>query len=138
MKSQDTRLEFIKMRAENKSYQNISDTLGIGKATCAAWERELIDEIAELKRDQLEELYEQYYMTREARITQLGKTLLDIEKAISNINFEDMPPEKLLDYKIKYMEMLKAEYIDTTSPGILEKRREDNAKYISTLTQNNA
>lgn len=114
MKSNDQKNEFILLRAEGKSYTTIGKELSISKATCSAWEQELKTEIAEKKKEQLEELYQDYYMTREARIIKLGETLKSIEDALSKADLSQVSPEKLLDYKLKYMEALKQEYIDTT------------------------
>jgi hypothetical protein len=108
------------LRAEGKSYTAISKELNISKATCTAWEKKLKAEIAEKKKEQLEEMYEAYYMTREARITKLGQTLESIEDALSEVDFTQVSPEKLLDYKLKYMEALKQEFIDTTPAIPLE------------------
>ena len=114
MKPNDQKNDFIRLRAEGKSYTAIAKELNISKATCTAWERELKAEIAEKKKEQLEEMYEAYYMTREARITKLGKALKSIEDALSKADLTQVSPEKLLDYKLKYMEALKQEFIDTT------------------------
>ncbi|MCZ2416308.1 MAG: hypothetical protein LC132_01980 [Burkholderiales bacterium] len=114
MKPNDQKNEFIRLRAEGKSYTAIGKELSISKATCTAWERELTAEIAEKKKEQLEEMYQAYYMTREARITKLGQTLESIEDALSDADLSQVSPEKLLDYKLKYMEALKQEFIDTT------------------------
>lgn len=114
MKPNDQKNEFIRLRAEGKSYTAIGKELNISKATCTAWERELKAEIAEKKKDQLEEMYQAYYMTREARITKLGQALESIEDALSKADLTQVSPEKLLDYKLKYMEALKQEFIDTT------------------------
>jgi len=120
VKPNDQRNEFIRLRAEGKSYTAISKELNISKATCTAWEKELKAEIAEKKKEQLEEMYEAYYMTREARITKLGQTLESIEDALSEVDFTQVSPEKLLDYKLKYMEALKQEFVDTTPAIPLE------------------
>lgn len=114
MKPQEQKAEFIQLRAEGKSYAAISKALSISKDTCSKWEQELKDEIAKLKREQLNELYISYYMTREARIKKLGDTLGAIEGALDSVDLATLPPEKLLDFKLKYTEALKSEYIDTT------------------------
>jgi transposase-like protein len=112
MKPQEKRLAFIKLRAEGKSYQAISKELNISKDTCSRWERELKEEINTLKAEHLQELYDSYYMVREARITQLGDTLNNINEALSKKDLEELPPDRLLDFKLKYMEALKEEYIE--------------------------
>jgi len=114
MKTNDQKNEFICLRAGGKSYTAISKELNISKATCTAWERELKAEIAEKKKEQLEDMYEAYYMTRESRITILGETLKSIEDALGKVDLTKVSPERLLDYKLKYIEALKQEFIDTT------------------------
>ncbi|MCY7102697.1 hypothetical protein [Streptococcus oralis] len=56
MKSQETKTEFIKLRASGKSFDYIAKELSISKLTCSSWEKELKDAIAELKQEQLNEL----------------------------------------------------------------------------------
>lgn len=116
MKTQEQKTEFIKLRAEGKSYSFIADALHISKGTCFNWERELKEEIVQLKREQLNELYDSYYMTRASRIKKLGDTLANINTALDKIDLSSVSPEKLLDFKLKYTEALKAEYIDTDPP----------------------
>jgi len=82
LKPQEQKAEFIRLRAEGRSYSYIADTLHISKSTCTAWERELKNAIAELKQEQLNELYSSYYMTKEARIKKLGDTLDSINTAL--------------------------------------------------------
>lgn len=112
MKPLETKKQFISLRAEGRSYAYIGEALNISKATCTSWERELEREIAQLKAAQLQELYDSYHMTREGRIKKLGETLKGIEGALDEVNLQEIPPDKLLDYKLKYTEALKAEYID--------------------------
>lgn len=110
MKPQEQKTEFIKLRAEGKSYSYIADALHISKSTCSSWEKELQDAIAELKQEQLNELYNSYFMTKEARVKKLGETLNEINKALEAVDLTEIPAEKLLDFKLKYTEALKGEY----------------------------
>ena len=113
MKPAELKIEYVQLRAEGKSYSVIAKQLHISKTTCASWERELSDQIDELKRAELAELCESYGMTKEARIKKLGDTLLKIEDAISKADFSTVDPAKLLDFKLKYTEALKGEYAGT-------------------------
>lgn len=115
MKPQDQKAEFIRLRAEGKSYTAISKALGIAKDTCGKWEQEFKQQIAGLKAVQLHELYDAYFMTREARIRKLGDTLADINSALAGADLHGMAPERLLDYKLKYTEALKGEYIELSA-----------------------
>lgn len=116
MKPQETKTEFIRLRAEGRSYSYIADKLHISKSTCSSWEAELKGAIAELKQEQLSELYSSYAMTKEARIKKLGDTLESINTALDGADLSEIPPEKLLDFKLKYTEALKGEYTGSGTP----------------------
>ena len=58
MKSQETKTEFIALRAQGKTFEHIAKELNISKSTCSAWEKELKTAIADLKQEQLNELYD--------------------------------------------------------------------------------
>ena len=110
MKPIELKNRFIEMRAEGQSFSDIAQQLHISKSTCSTWERELEAEIAQLKKEELNALYESYHMKKEARIKQLGETLERIEEALDGADLTQMPPEKLLEFKMKYMEALHKEY----------------------------
>lgn len=105
--------QFIELRAKGYSYRKIAKELNVSTGTLTLWDRELQKEIKDLKTLQLEELYDKYYMLKEARIDQLGKTLNKINRELDTRDFENISTDKLLDYKIKYIHELKEEYIDT-------------------------
>lgn len=113
MKPQEQKDQFVLLRAGGKSYRAIAKELGISKATCSKWEQELQQEIAERKADQLDQLYDSYYMTREARIQKLGDALETIDGALASADLSQLSPDKLLDFKLKYTQALKEEYIST-------------------------
>ncbi len=116
--TQDKKLKFIELRANQKTYADISKELNISKSTCTNWNNELKQEIALLKREQLKELYNAYYMTKEARIKNLGTTLSKIDEAIKETDLSEVDPAKLLELKLKYSEALKDEYIEPNEPII--------------------
>lgn len=111
MKPQELKHKFIELRAENKSYDYIAKALNISKSTCTAWERELKAEIEKLKEEELTALYDSYHMTKEARIRNLGETLTRVDEALATADLQEVAPEKLLDFKLKYTDALKEEYV---------------------------
>lgn len=123
MKDNETKLAFIKARAEGKSYSTITKELGIAKATCASWEKSLKAEIDALKRENMEELYTSYNMAKEARIKTLGGILQRLDSEIAERSLEALPLDKLLDLRLKYGRELKEEYkepIETTTDNTLD------------------
>ena len=121
MKTTEKKQEFIKLRAEGYSFASITEKLHISKSTCTKWERELEEKIAQLKSEELNSLYEAYSMKKKARIERLGETLGKVEDALQKADFSTMPPEKLLDYKLKYTEALQKEYTGTQPAYRLDK-----------------
>lgn len=110
MKPADKKEEFIRLRAEGKSYRAIEAETGISRSTCSKWEQELRAEVALLKRERMEELYTDYSMAKEARIRRLGDTLGRIEDALEEADLTAIAPEKLLELKLKYAAALREEY----------------------------
>lgn len=113
MKPNELKQEYIRLRAEGKSYSYIADKLHISKSTCSKWETQLEADIAKLKREELNSLYEAYGMKKEARIRKLGDTLGRVEEALDAVDLTEVAPEKLLDFKLKYTEALQREYTGT-------------------------
>lgn len=129
MKDNDTKRAFIVARAEGKSFSAITKELGISKSTCSSWEHSLQDQIEDLRRAQLEELYTSYSMTKEARIKSLGGIIQRIDEAIEHTikPLEELPEDKLLELRLKYSRELQSEYTeptdsasDNTLDGLLE------------------
>lgn len=114
MKSEATKQKFIQLRAEGLSYAKIGKQLGISKSTCSSWDDHLAEKIVDLKKDRLQELYEEYGMQKEARIKSLGKVLNKIDQAIDEADFAMMTPAQLLDARLKYQKALSNEYVPTT------------------------
>ncbi len=115
MKSTEEKHEFIKLRAEGKSYDDISAELGISISTCKKWGKELESQVSALKEEELKKLYEAFSMSKKARIERLGGVLSKIDEALEKVDFSKVPAEKLLDYKLKYTQALKEEYTPTTT-----------------------
>ena len=110
MKSADKKREFIRLRAEGKSYRAIEQETGISRSTCSEWEKELSSEISALRQESLNELYASYGMAKEARIRRIGDTLRRIDEALNEADLTKLSPERLLDFKLKYSAALREEY----------------------------
>ena len=111
MRSTSKQLEFIRLKAEGKSNAQIARILHISESTASRYTKLLEDKISQYKAEQLQELYQAYHMTREARIRNLGKTLERIDTALEENDLKPVPLEKLLDMKLKYTTALKREFI---------------------------
>ena len=110
MKDTDTKTRFVELRAKGMSYNAIARQLKISKSTCSDWNRQFSKEISDTQSENLEVLYKEYGMAKEARIERLGKTLLKIDKAIEEADFRGVSPDRLLELKLKYLDRLNQEY----------------------------
>lgn len=133
MKTNEIKQEFIRLRAEGLSYREIEAKLGVSKSTCQAWEKAYKEEIAELRADSMKELYNAYGMTKEARIKRLGDTLNRLQTALDGIDLRTVPPEKLLDYYLKYSDALRAEYAPPRKPIDFSKGNRDTAELVDAI-----
>lgn len=109
---EELRLSFVELRAKGYPYSRICRELKVSKSTLSVWNTELSAEIARLRAENLRELYDAYYMSKEARIRRLGDTLKSIDDELARKDLSEIPADKLLDYKLKYMEALREEYVE--------------------------
>jgi len=103
---------FIVLRAQGFSYRDIEDKLGVSRTTLGDWASELEEEIASLKAIELEALYQEYYMTKEAKIEALGEVTDRLKEEIMDRNLADVDTDKLLELFLKYQEKLESEKVE--------------------------
>lgn len=112
MKSDEVREKFIELRAGGHGYSFISKELGISKSTAFEWNREMRYRVDQARDARLLDLYEQYDLSREARIKQLNKILGKIDSAIDAADFTSLSVKDLLEIRTKYASLLSAECPD--------------------------
>ena len=111
MKSEETKQKFVILRASGYSFRKIAAELKISVSTAQDWEDNLWNEIKQYKADELTDLYEQYHATKRQRIKALGDNLTEIEKIMKDKDvFNNLKPGELLNYHIKYLQLLKDAY----------------------------
>jgi hypothetical protein len=110
----DKQAEFIKYRARGLSLRACAKELGTNKDTLNLWDRELKTQVAKHKAERLQDVYTEYGMYKEARIKALGSALQTIDTELGTRNLQDVPTDKLLDYKLRYTSALADEYIPLT------------------------
>jgi hypothetical protein len=101
-KSEETRMQFIELRAQGRSYKQICSQLNIAKSTAVDWGRELEHEIARLKAVELEALYDMYSMHKEARLKALGGLLQRMEAEIAQRDLSKVNTGRLLEIYLTY------------------------------------
>lgn len=110
MKNFDVRREFVKLRANGKSLQEIANTLGIAKGTACVWAKDFEDEISELRKIEMEALFKEYGATTEARLRMLYNTLSKVNEAVEKTDFTSLPPDKMLEIQMKLIQTIGGYY----------------------------
>ena len=109
---QELKHEFIELRAKGYSYRKIAQRLDVSIGTLSSWRQELEGEIATLKAAELDALYERYYMTKQQKITQLGRQLKAVQKELRARDYSEISTEKLLEMELKLYQALDEEKVD--------------------------
>lgn len=109
MKLTETKHKLIELRAKGYSYDAIAEELDTSKPTLIDWSKELEEEIARAKAIELEALYEEFYLLKEARIKTFGGLLKRIYEELEGRDLKDVPTDKLLEMFSRYYGVVKEE-----------------------------
>lgn len=123
----ETKERFIELRAKGWSFDKIAKELGKAKQTLIDWSKELQDEIANRKALELEALYENYYLLKEAKIKKYGAILSKITNELESREFNNVPTGRLLELYLLYFERLSQEIVEPiykSSQELIEERQD--------------
>ncbi len=101
MKDIETKHRFVELRAQGKSLRAAADELAVGLQTAARWERELKEQIENLKTVELDALLERHRLTVHAQIERYGVELTRLNEELQKRDLADVPTHKLYDIMIK-------------------------------------
>jgi hypothetical protein len=97
MKEVETKHQFVELRAQGKSLRIASDELKIGLQTAVRWERELKEQIANLKAIEIDALLERHQLTVQAQIERYGFELARVTEELKKRDLSDVLTPKLYD-----------------------------------------
>lgn len=110
---EEQKSRFIHLRAKGYSYARIAKELKVSTSTLTNWNQELQEEVSQARAMELEALQEEYFVLKEGRIRLLGEQLKAIQKEIGGRDLSKVSTEKLMDFQLRYIGELKAEYVVT-------------------------
>lgn len=130
-KSTDTKLEFIKARANGKSYRTIAKELDINPSTCYEWEKVYKADIDRLSKERLAEVYEAQSLNRAARLEAIAVHRQKVIDALEQKDYTEVSADKLADMLIKADKAI-GEYTDqaTTEQTYTDYFTELNSLYM--------
>jgi transposase-like protein len=108
-KTLDEKQQFIELRAKGYSYQKIAEQLSVSKPTLIDWSKDnqTSKDIHNQRTLYLDELQEQYAMTKRHRITVLGEVLNRAKTELDKRDLSEMSTDKLITMVIKLSDTLR-------------------------------
>lgn len=101
MKDIETKHRFVELRAQGKSLRTVADELAVGLQTVVRWERELKEQIENLKAMELDALMERHQLTVQAQIERFGFELKRVTEELQKRDLAGVLTPKLYDIMIK-------------------------------------
>ncbi len=114
-------LKFIEMRANGYSYDAISKEINVSKPTLINWNEKYRYKIKFCRESILNDLYHKYSINQVSYVTELGETLRKINKEIESLDFSNTKADKLIELKLKCIELLRKEFSDFKESSIVAK-----------------
>jgi len=101
VKDVETKHRFVELRAQGKSLRTVADELSVGLQTVVRWERELKEQIENMKAMELDALLERHRLTVQAQIERYGVELTRVTEELQKRDLASVPTPKLYDIMIK-------------------------------------
>jgi lysozyme family protein len=133
MKTTEDKQNFMILRAKGNSFDTIARQTGIAKQTLIDWSRELEAEISNLKAQEMEALYEQYYLHKEARIKRYGTILNKIAEELEERDFTKVNTGRLLEIYLAYYEKATQELPQPVFTTTADQQEERQAQQLLEL-----
>lgn len=108
---------FIELRAEGRSYAEITAAVNVSKPTLIAWGKELQKEVANARTLRLDELFEKYAVAKGKRVEAFGKRLDGILAELDTRSLANVPTATLLKLVLEYGDRLREEAQPLTMQG---------------------
>lgn len=106
MKYEDRVEKFIELRASGKSFKEISFELSIPLSNILELSKKYSYEINNLKAIELDDISNKYQISKSQRIEFIGSLLSKFKNELNSRDLSDIPSDKLIDYLLKYSQLL--------------------------------
>ena len=108
-KTLDDKQKFIELRAKGYSFVKIATEIGVSKPTLISWSQDsdVMRDIHNLKTLHIDELQEQYVMSKRHRIAVFGDMLNRAKTELAKRDLSDVPTDKLVSMVVKLSDTLR-------------------------------
>jgi transcriptional regulator with XRE-family HTH domain len=95
MKDTQTKERFMELRGQGLPLAKIAAEIGVSKTTLINWDRDLKEEIDNLKAVELEAMYDKFYLSTRKQVEFFGDILSRIQRELETRDLTELPTEKL-------------------------------------------
>ena len=95
MKDKQTKERFMELRGQGLPLAKIAAEIGVSKTTLINWDRDLKEEIDNLKAVELEALYDKFYLSTRKQVEFFGDILSRIQRELETRDLSSVSTEKL-------------------------------------------
>jgi len=108
-KDNQSKNRFIELRGNGLSFDKIVKDIGVSKGTLLKWDKELKQEISEVRFIELESMIQKYGVLRTERVKSYGEMLKMYRKELTQRDLSDVSTNKLLDMALIVEDRLREE-----------------------------
>ena len=129
MKDQETVEKFIELRAEDKSYDKISELLNVSKPTLIEWGKKHKAKINELQSIRFEQILEKYKLTQEDRLNRLAEELNLAWDSFKKKDYDNLSKREIMLIIMRLEDFLRKE------PAMIsmDKKEEDKNIHVTVV-----
>ena len=95
MKDKQTKERFMELRGQGLPLAKIAAEIGVSKTTLINWDRDLKEDIDNLKAVELEAMYDKFYLSTRKQVEFFGDILSRIQREIETRDLSEISTEKL-------------------------------------------
>ena len=104
--------KFVELRAEGRSYDEITTEVGVSRQTLQCWSRELKIELENAKAYRLDSIKAKYRMTLVHRVEMYSQTLARLKIELEKRDLSEIATEKLAELFLKFARQAREEDTD--------------------------
>lgn len=104
--------EFVNLRAEGRSYDEIAGILNVSRQCLQNWSRDLQNQLENTKAFHLDAIKAKYKMLQAHRVEEFSIMLHRLREEVAKRDLSDVPTDKLLDLFIKFTKEARNEDVE--------------------------
>jgi len=119
----ETKDQFVELRAKGNSYDKIAKTLGVSKSTLLNWSKDLSMAIDNERNVAMDAIYDKHRLAKQHQMEMLGIQLNGVRIELEKRDLSEVPTDKLLSMEMKLLDA-----INSNGVGVVFRAENDGWK----------